>query len=121
MLLLRHYGKTLVFLLWIICSLHTHVPSIEYNYQIQSDYIVWSCIALSVDFVTGWLIKYATFFISYFVCMCLDTCSKSSWQYHLTCAMTFYPTHFAMVTISFLFPLLPAHILVLCLTSDSPE
>ena len=36
--------------------------------------------------------------------MCLDTCSNSSWQYHLTCAITFDPTHFAMVTISFLSP-----------------
>lgn len=70
-------------------------------------------------FVSGWLIKSVIFFISYFVCMCLDTCS--SWQYHWTCAMTFDPTHFAMVTISFLSPLLlPAHILVLCLSSDSP-
>lgn len=86
-----------------------------FNYHL----LVKQCILFY--FVTRWLIKYAIFFISYFVCMCLDTCSNSSWQYHLTCAMTFDPTHFAMVTISFLFPLLPAHILVLCLSSDSPE
>lgn len=84
-------------------------------------------------FVSCQLFKYVFFspFISDFVCMCPGTCSNSSWQYHLTCAMTFDPTHFAMVTISFLFPLpspplpspslLPAHILVLCLSSDSPE
>ena len=54
--------------------------------------------------LTGWLIKDVFFFISYFICMCLGTCSNSSWQYHLICAMTFKPTHFAMVTISFLSP-----------------
>ncbi len=89
------------------CSLNCHL-------------LVKQCILFY--FATSWLIKYVIFFfISYFVCMCLDTCSNSSWQYHWTCAMTFDPTHFAMVTISFLSPLLPAHILVLCLSSDSPE
>lgn len=59
------------------------------------------------NFVSCQLFKYVFFspFISDFVCMCPGTCSNSSWQYHLTCAMTFDPTHFAMVTISFLFPL----------------